>query len=545
VAGKDHADYYYVKWSAYAELDGAEQPISGLRIEYKLDTLPSAQILLTVGREPTSNKEAGTVEAFLQAKPYTKVKIYIKGETEMDSPKGSSDPGFPYNEDVMVFDGYLQGLTYRSRRTPVGGSTVSLVANCVGWLAALGGSVSSTQTNTVKGPGGFDEIINLGPGGAAFDVSSTFNVDARGVITDLWLRYLKEMFIAMTATEQKNVWGGTSNDAAFEALQRMDNYGPLSGNTGGSTELPLEFPISRMGIDAKYIQKFLVDQLGQTIYGMWRNHDMWTVLTTLADDFKFTIIPLIDTAYCAPVFPTLSEEPMKTIGADEYYSIDYEADAQSNFVRLAVVDNTGSTSNPFATGARVSAVIGLYEIANVLEGLTKEISAPSWLTIVSSNGVLTRKSIGGDKLGIPDCVNPDAFSEKPDDNYDEIYSNYVTSEIGDDYAQLALQALFLGLRLGTLSGRFRLDIAPGSTIAIEVVNDKFSTPDAEPALIYAIVTGVRLELNAGSFQGTGNAGTTFSISHIRSKDEHENPDLTAREHPIYRARFVGVPLWFE
>lgn len=544
---KDHADYYYVKWSARAELDGEELPIVAIDITYAVDTLPTAHLALAVGREPNNNEEAKAADAFLQARPYTNVKVYIKGETELDSPVGTEEPGFPFDEDVLVFDGFLEGVGYESRRTPGGGS-VSLTASCVGWLAGLGGSSSATQANAVKGPGGFDEILNLGPENGIFDITNTFGVDIDGTISNLWEDFIKDLFLAI-ANEPK-VWGEAPNQSALAAIERMDNTAAL----GEQAQTDLVFPVARANVSDVVVREFLAEHVGRTIYSTWRNSDFWTALRNLADDFKFTIIPLIDTAFCAPVFPTLGGEIYTQIGADEYHHINYNARANANFTRLAVIDVSNTTTNPYDPEVKLSAVVGLYEIDGSLNpgngseqtvGLTKEIAAPMWLLASSSIGKYTRVSIGGDKLGIPDAVNPDAFAETPDEQYNAVYSNYVTSEVGDDYAQLLLQDQFLAMRRGFIEGRFRLDIAPGSTVAVEVIGDKFSTEGAEPLTVVGIVTSVNIRLDSGSYGGTGNAMTRLTLSHLRTADEHADDRITSVTHPIYGSRFAGTKLWFD
>lgn len=537
---KDHADYYYVRWSAKAEIDGTEVPIAWLEVHYTINELPEAQLGLTVGRDPMSGEEAAAVDIFLKARPYTNVKIYIKGETEMDSPQ--SDPGFPFDEDVLVFDGYLEGVNYQSRRTPAGGS-VSVSASCVGWLAALGGSVSSTQTNTVKGPGGFDEIANLGPNIGVFDIYNTYGVDATGIISNLWVDFIKEMFLEMTGDD--NVWGETDNQSAKVALERMDNVSGLTNDANTA----LVFPVARAGVSEEVVKEFLLEQIGRVVYSKWREHDMWTVLNIMATEFKFGIVPIIDSAYCAPIFPSIGGAPYKSIGADEYFAISYNANAQANVTRLAMIDIYNSTSNPRDPEVKVSGVIGLYSVDGSLNpgdnsvGLTRQLAAPLWLVASSSIGEYTRISIGGDKLGIPDAVNPTAFSETPDEQYNELYSNYITSQIGDDYAKLYLQSLFFANRNGQMSGRVRLDIAPGSLISVDVINDKFSDSSAQPSKIYAVVPKVVVRVDSGSYGSTGAAETRFMLSHIRSETEHNDDRLTSQRHPIYDTRFVGTKLW--
>ena len=540
MAGRDHADYYYVKWAARATLNGEEHPVVGLTVTYELNKLPTLSLTLAVGREPTSNEEAKAATAFLEARPYSRVKVYITGETDLDSPVGTEEPGFPFGTEVMIFDGFLEGVTYRSRRSPAGGA-VNLTADCVGWLGGMGGSSSSTQDNTVKGPGGFDEILNLGPEQGLFDTTNMFGVDVAGVTTDMWVQFIKQVFLAIV--QSPKVWGTASNQSALDALQRMDKTSIL-----GDANTALKFPVARAGVPEKVIQQFLVHGIGRALYNSWRSENLWSTLIRFANDFEFVVVPVIDTAFCAPVITTLGGEVYTTIGADEYHAIEYSAEAQGNVTRLVVIDANNSTSSPRDPDVKLSAVIGLANLDGILnpgdnsQGLTHRVHAPLWLAPSVAIGEYTRIGLGGDTLAIPDAVNPNAFVKFPDEQYNNIYSTYVTSQVGDDYAKLLMQRLFLAKRRGYIEGRFRLDIAPGSTVAIEVIEDKFSDPDAEPLTIVGCVSSVTLALDSGS-GGSPYAATRLELLAVRTAQEHNDARITSVTHPIYDSRFAGIKLW--
>ena len=115
--GKDHSNYYRVQFTAYAELDGDQVDIAGFQTAYALNNIPQITIWPTVGRDPANDKEAEAVKKFLDARQYATLRVFAKFETEMDNP-ASDDPGFPYDEDVLIFEGYLMGVTYRMSRSP-------------------------------------------------------------------------------------------------------------------------------------------------------------------------------------------------------------------------------------------------------------------------------------------------------------------------------------------------------------------------------------------------------------------------------------------
>ena len=540
---KNRDNYYYVRCSAYAELDGKQLDITGFEVEYKLDSIPTVRLFPTVGREPRSNKEAKAVDAFLKASEYTKLKVYAKFETKQDNPD-ASDAGFPYDKDVLVFDGYFMGISYQSTRSPAGGS-IALVCDGAGWLTGLAGSTLQNSFSTAKGPGGFSELANTkGAGLGLFDVQSSFFAAAEGTITSLWLDYIKPLFLEIV--NNKSVWGESPNTSALAALQRMDGnifIGPDAPNS-------LSFESFTASLDVTLLAKFLTTQVGMIAYRTWRSADLWTSLRRMAELFLFRIVPTIDTAACAPVYPVLGGAVYKTITANDYHSISLRARTSAKFTKYVLVGDIGTISSPWGPIPRYSGILGFFDVGQTLGGDTRGLTiveqAPLWIEAEAPSGAMTRLSLGGNKFAIPDAASPGAFNAAPELDYQKLYNDQMQSELGDSYAKARVQPLNLVERYGGVEGRFRLDIAPGSTIAVELIDDKFSQDGAEPPVLIGLVEAVTLVMSSGKAGPIGNASTALALSHLRSQAEHDKANiLTSTDHPIYHQRFVGLKLWSE
>ena len=551
MAARDHADYYYVRWSAYATIDKRQGDppvhvdIAGFSIDYTLDQIPEATILPTIGREPRSGKEAKAVDAFLQARPYTLVEIFLKGETAQDSPRGAPFPGFLYNTDMKVFSGFYQGMSYGSMRSPAGGQ-VRLEATVAGWLSALAGSSVRTNVTAVKGPGGFAEAANLrGDSPTFFDLQSTISESLEGAVTDLWLDFIKPFFEGIVSTPA--LWGDSDNTSAEGALAKMDAEAVFRG--GANNHLPLK--VGGQEIGDSDLARFIVMGLAWQVFSSWRNSDMWSALLELAGLFTFHIVPLIDTATCAPVYGPLGGDAYVTIDTSEYDHVSIAAKTPALISKYVVYNPLGGMSSPYDTTPRISVITGIFSADELwvnpvfpARGITVSEPAPSWLAAEVARGDITRHSIGGDRGGIPDAVNPGAFAEEPAEDYQQIYNNYMTSDIGDRYAKTKMQDLLLRHRRGTVRGRFRLDVCPGSLVNVRVIEDKWQ-PEGEPQSVLGMVRRVSLQMGAGSAGSSGQASTTFWLTHVRSAQEHTGYGqfLTSPEHPIFERRFVGARLW--
>jgi hypothetical protein len=214
-----------------------------------------------------------------------------------------------------------------------------------------------------------------------------------------------------------------------------------------------------------------------------------------------------------------------------------------------VTSENAGVVDPWQPGPRKSAVIGVADANDIsilpLEGVTIRTGAPDWLGAEPQVGKLTKPSLGKFEFGIPDSGNPDANQYQPeeDEDYSLIYNAMLTSKMGDAYARLVLMNEMLRGRTGSLTGRFRLDIAPGSTIAIEVANGGKFVGNPDPSYLYGLVQGVQLKMSGGG-GGIGSASTTYSMINVMTAQEHDGylGLVTEYKHPIFNARYMGAQL---
>jgi hypothetical protein len=502
-----------------------------------------------VGRDPRSGTEQKAIDTLLDAEPYVEVKIYVKGETQEDSPQ--SEPGFEYDTDILVFEGFYQGVRYMSAQSPAGG-TVTVAGTAAGWLSALVGTNAQTSLNTVKGPGSFAELANVSVENATnptalFNLTSAFSVIPDQAVFDLWKQFIKPLFRAITETD--TVWGSSDNSAAVWALDKMDGDG-FPSDTADTT---LSFESVRGDVPEEILGEWLGSNVAKLVYYTWRNGTLWSALKSMARQFLFRIVPLIETASCAPVFGALSGDPWVVIKPDEYHDVRMNATTPDIVTKVVVVSESAAVPGPFTSAAKTGAVIGIASCEEVwggpvlpAAGETVRIDAPPWLAAESSIGQLTRVSLG-DRLAIPDAVNPNAFKPvvEEDKDYRAIYNNYLTTDTGDKFAQTIMHDLMLHSRSGSVTGRFRLDVAPGSMIAVELIGGGKFSDDKEPRYVYGLVDSVNIVMNGGTAGGTGYASTTFNLTNIRTAQEHEGYGgfLVNDVHPLYDAIFRGTKLW--
>ena len=537
-------NHYHVRFKAQVNIDEEVYDISGFEITYERNAIPSAMFFLNVGREPLTGEGPGGTSALLRVEPYTEMTINIRAETELDHAEGEMYPGFPFGEDVMIFRGFFTGAGYQTLRTPGSGS-VALVGHATGWLAGLGGTSASANLTTVKGPGGFDEIATLQPQEnkvALLDLQGAIQyAGAEGVNTDLWVSILEPMMRAIA--NQPSTWGDSENDWALDALLAFDSEGFV-----GNTRLALRISDT----EAPFAAKFIGTHIAKAFYEDWRRTDLWSAFMQLGTAFHFSLVPTIHHAYPVPFYGPLHypvfADAYRVIQSRDYYQLRLSPRTPIKVTKAAIVDSQGSISSAFDADVRLGGLVGFFDAGAEwgIAGQTAAIEAPAWLKSEATFGNFTRFSLGGTEMSPPDAVNPAIQPALPDESYAELYNRHFQTDLGDRYAQAVVQEAQLFGREGTVTGRFRLDIAPCSHIALQLVTDKFAE-ETEPTGLFAAVERVTLKMEAGAGDAPGSASTEFTLSHVRTPGEHEMVgQLVAPEHPLYAENagpFLGAPLW--
>jgi hypothetical protein len=108
----------------------------------------------------------------------------------------------------------------------------------------------------------------------------------------------------------------------------------------------------------------------------------------------------------------------------------------------------------------------------------------------------------------------------------------------DRFAEQWFKTELLQQRYGEFSGKLRFDIAPGSVIKIKAPTENMPQLSDNTDMI-ATVVQVSFSINAEN----ANAGTAFSVSHIRSPAENDDRLIAGSDTPpLYNERWAGGPL---
>lgn len=540
-----------VKLRLNAIIGGTEfDDIVSMSATFGLNAIPTASIVVAVGKDHKRNKTATIHTARSKLRPRDPVQVFL--EMIPESGDTSKIPGRKYK----VFEGYLAGIGYQRSH-----NSANFTINVVHWLDDLNNSGALTG-NWMPGAS-YDmaqaALYNVLAEGGALGLGTPTLDPRRQIVnignlqSDLWLNVLQPIYkkIAEWAKGRQQAVpasgaGGGTNSAAIGptpggwpgALLRMPGsgakyYTPVGLNLRGLSGTEIEDCI-RMGLQ-------IVDT------GSFAHTTFWNkIVGETAPQFFFAISPSVDWALPIPFFAGL-KQAWKTIHADEYSYANFNANMSQLLESVDVFYPINcSMTNSSGLGSVLGAAglekpLGFFppSVAQNKQGLKLYKEPPGWLSnpVPWNRNTITTTGEGGPlpgDMGAPNFGSSTPIVKPPRAMLEMIKRSKVATRLAEHWYKSEL----LYQRYGEMSGYLRFDVAPGSIIKIETPpRDQKWYGDANH-FMHATVTQVSYSINAERAM----AGTSFSLAHIRTEDENADNNITAAKPPMFMSSWPGGPL---
>jgi hypothetical protein len=187
-------------------------------------------------------------------------------------------------------------------------------------------------------------------------------------------------------------------------------------------------------------------------------------------------------------------------------------------------------------GLDIQTIGGRFENSNMDEGMLFFREAPQWI----ANGV----SQMAWAQNAARFAHGNAFAGAAGNNPpfpDPAVLRGQAKVLWDEYAKAIYLYEVFKTRKGTVTGKIRFDIAPGSSVALVTTEEKFikqSGINLGEQTLYGIVTNVTIMIDSEAVQGY----TGFEISYLRDEFENRDKNLTTDAHPLWSTSWPGAPL---
>ena len=519
-------------------------------MQYAINDIPRAQVVLAVGRNVTNGLKQATIHTTADKLDNNKIaKIRV------------SASGDDIQGDEVVFEGRLTGFAY-SRTQGRTTATVTLIH----WLADLAYSSALAEELHPSNPFMFHRqaVIKIqdARAGSSSDkphsISATTArpfVNAARIREDFWGAAIKPLFcavanfpfIAISGDECLGTPAG-SNSQALPALSRIE------GDSGDDCAKPLEYalPLSfdPEGVPAT-VANSIAKSIGNEMIASWAGTTFWNKLLVFASQYFFAVIPQAESAMVVPFTPALRQS-YKTINLEDYDIISTNMLIPRPIRSVVLYGGKDFRTSPAGAGQTSGGgdptieLGGCYTPSGVEHGIVLTRQSPTWLANIAAHKTTTKKSTRIE-VGEPTATStsPAAADNTPSPNTGEEGDGgwndavEVGARLHARYAKEMYYREALRGRTGQLSGKLRFDISPGATLRIEGAEGQFLVEgDKLGESIFGVVDRVVISMNAESSQ----AGTGFLLTHIRSEKENAEDAFSTEEHVLYKQTWLGAPL---
>lgn len=548
--------------NAYAVIQPENQVTVGITIpvlsgtlNWALSTIPTATISVSLGRNVLNGTAVDMDRLVGHVRQTTPIAIYMRIRPQYSSTGEIIDEWPTLNGDyayIKVFEGRLVGMgTTRSR------TQASAELHIKHWLDDLDFSSAITrQTNQVT-----TEMLNANASYLTSDgVGSGFlpRTMAAEYFTpgnaqdDLWgssfMPWLRRICALDALSSSAAAVPGT-NAEALNAVSRIEPILVVDPNNPTVPPVPTYYfgvplRLENGGVvsGANSLCTAIAEDVALTGSDGMMATSLWGKMLQWAAEYKFAVVPMVETAAIVP-FTAGQRVHWATIYGQEYSQISISAELPRAIRGVRLFGGVGAPTGLMAglsagNAGALPLFAGGYDNPDFPSGMLRFQNAPRWAANVAApsaygSAVLLPPSPGANTM-FPGAGPPPTVPAPGD-------INQQAAGLWDSYARAVYINEVLRYRTASIQGKLRFDIAPGSTVRVQVVAEKFVRQQLGVSLddvIFGEVLRVTCHFDSESMQ----ASTAFQLANIRSAEENGLESLSTAAHPFYSVPWVGAPL---
>lgn len=538
--------------------DGAVLEVSAASATFEMNRIPFASVTVGVGRNAVTGRVAEIHRRLNRIGPMAPARLVLIPSGQWSASEGQRNDTptrglWDRAGAQVIFDGYVTGAGVKRVR-----GQFSVTLQLIHWLSDLAFSSIFSEQSHPGNPANLthNAVYRTAATGttnsqAAF-ISGTrfFNKFSEAAIQqDLWTslanvfcQIANEDLVQLGPPGQCGGLAGRSNALALSALARMQGRHDCAAR-GVKRHVPLS--MDNLGPDGGAIAKAINQYVGKELTQLWWSTTLWDKLVNdLAPRFMFHIVPLVDTALAVPWIAGLRSHWTPAITAQDHAQLFVTSYVRRPLRAVGIyggrdVGTVPSEPNPQNISA-LSGIGSCFMPDPDRRGMILLKEAPEWMSSVPNFIVPASTTTRGGRSALQPTGSATTFRPARDPTAPS--KSTAAVNVNDLYGRLAQYIYMLEVlrgRTGVLTGKFRLDIAPGSTIKLEQRGDPFVRGAGFTNDLFASVMRVSYGLDAESAQ----AMTVMQLAHLRSPSENEDDAASVDEHPLYSgAKFLGAPL---
>jgi hypothetical protein len=543
--------------AVFVVVNGVSLPAAQISITYGLNDIPTASAQIALGRDARTGVDSPVYSQVNSIKQMAEAEIRILGALGdfTSSGTGGVRQQFPFALGTVIFKGYVSGLTYRRSA-----GRVTMIINFVNQLFDLSASSGGTKDIVPGAPHSFmQSTMEEGPGGVYYTHGATrlsgtlpgeLEKDfSKAVMGGLhWVADNSQLqtndgkfWCNNTGPGNAPIDNREDNTKALNVIEQFGNWEGIATFSNSSYMGPYASacPLLLHSNGYQLAAKVISDQIGMSL----ASTSLWGMLIgSVLPGFGAGIVPMARGAILAPILP-MARQHQATIFPEDYADFNLSAQSQRPLYGVGVLGNyilgTMTDKDPKqCVGA--SFVAKADDDSPITDGMWLFVNAPPWLEDFTNfdpkaasgdaDVVKVLSEVSHDAVGVDDiAVDRDVGAEVPD------WTNGMQK-----YAQMMYATQALRGREGTLVGKLRFDIAPGTTIKISSRGNQLSAGvDTLATDMLGFVARVTIVINAEQ----ASAATTFELTNLRTVEENSTDRFSLNEHPFFGpAYFTYAPI---
>lgn len=547
-------------------------PVISVSMTWAINEIPICNLEIGIGRainRDADDQQVESASSVLTPRRICRVLASFRGDFATDK---------PWPEDITtIFRGNCVGVSNSLTRgratlsvtlhhwlqhlqfsTVLGGYAVPGDPESKDILAAAFGFGNSGEEAFVDGRP-LASLSQLADARMLFDnnfYADLWGVGIKPLIDHLISAPLTTQRIALTCEDLINA----PSPEAIEAWRSIE----VAGEENAKWAVPLS--LTAIGDDSIQLSAPVLESISQAIthapIDYARQTDVWSQLVMrYCADFGAMLVPRVESAIVAPRVDSLRSHYCYEIDANSIYQIDAFEPRQLPLAYIGVIASYESASgmdsfgDPGGGGVRdLNNFVGCYPTSTDADkdnpqrlrstsGLTQFINRPAWLVnaavaLNDARADFKDRSVRGGVGAVGGVDGEQTRSRDTESRQAAAEASVQVEQLLQRYAKMRYNQMILRGRGAKIIGKLRFDIAPGSSVAINVKPSDIRGLQIDAPRLYGLVSRLTIVIDVSRKL----AATVFQIANLRTESENASPDYASDNHPLYGSVFHGAPL---
>jgi hypothetical protein len=532
----------------YAVIDGVRfDGVCSFQSTFELNSIPTAAITLPTGRNMQTGQLAPIHTQLELVRRDSFVQVYLQILPHGHSP-GTIVETWP-DGPFVIFEGRVAGIGW-DRAVKMSQIVVTLTH----WLSDLNESSTLSATSQPGNPSSYTfDSSHSSPNGQAGGFSATWlplktaNINGASVAEDLWKSVLYPILTDVASDDTIDieslnagiVHNAAGSDRIKAALLRLSgsspDYVPLAMNINGDA--------------SEVVAGNIAKSINSEINSSWVNTTLWGKLVgDWSPKFGFAICPRVNDCLIIPHAGAFNGQPWQSILKTDYTQSNLVSASSQQIQAVGIlgsfVSDTGYSLSENSSPIGLPPLLGIFPQDPAIRdaGILILKGTPDWLSDPVYREQFARAVDGIGQIGqqgFPNDMDPDGQRQPPNPPEQQVRA-LVSCGIISRWAQHLYISEKLRGCVQELIGRFRVDIAPGSTVKTILPGDRFDETDQLHTTVFATVSRVSHIISAQDKR----MATSLLLSHVRNSEENSDPHerYAASRPPLYNHPWRGAKM---